>query len=234
MDAAVALLMLKRCVHFDAQFDFAGIERRYRPLVLDLQRWWEQLPRERAASVNLDYDPCHFFAYTSRRPPPPPSPSSSASTITVSRLLADSPTAALIASRWPYSTAATASHVEALLHHFGGVGAWRDGTLVGWAVRQSYGAWGMVHVIKEERGKGIGKALIRGVVRQALEQAQPGEAVGGQKDAQSGDDAVVDEYTPFCYINDDNTASLRLFASCGFVPLFDIDWIEWTPSLTPT
>jgi GNAT superfamily N-acetyltransferase len=227
---AVALAMLKEVVHYTAQFDFAGIDRSYRPLVTQLARWWEQQPHPLPVTVAVEYDPCQHFAYTAMRPPTPsPSPTASPS-LTLTALPDDAATASLIASHWPYASASTPLLVQNLLTHFGGVGAYRDGRLVAWVVKQLYGAHGMVHVVKEERGKGVGRALIADMVRRELLRRQM--EGGGSADQDSAE--VVDEWTPFCYINDGNEASTRLFTAVGYKPHFDIDWMIWMPTTAST
>ena len=219
--------LLQRYVNLTAQFDFAGVERHYRPLLTDLLTWWTQQPHPAPISIAQEYDPCYQYAYTSPLPPSP-SPSPTHPPFTLSTLPADLPTATRIASHWPYSSPSTASLVRGLLSQFDSVGAWSEGgELIGWVVRQMYGALGMVHVRKEERGKGVGRAMIREVVRRQLEhRKRSGGAVAGGTEG----DEVVDECTPFCYINNINTASLRLFTSVGFIRQFEIDWVSWTPT----
>ena len=222
------LPLLQRYVDFSAQFDFAGVERHYRPLLTDLLTWRMQQPHLPPISITQEYDPCGHYAYTSPLPPPPTPPPPS---INLSPLPADPATSALIASHWPYSSPTTSPLVHALLTHLdNSVGAWRDGDggekgrgeVVGWVVRQLYGAYGMVHVMKEERGKGVGRAMVREVVRRDLEWRKR-EGGGGLREQ-------VDVDGVFCYINDDNVASQRLFASVGFTRLFDVDWVCCTPN----
>ena len=88
-----------------------------------------------------------------------------------------------------------------------------------------------------ERRGGVGRQLIRSVVETAVEERQQrsaaaahdgsGQAVEVETD---GRVRVYDEYTPFCYTNDSNAASRRLFESVGFEHRFDIDWIVWKPT----
>ena len=223
----VALSMLKRVVCFDAQFDFAGIERCYRPLLAQIGRWVEEQPHPHPIKLLVDYDPCYHFAYTTLAPPSAPSSPPDPS-LTVRPLPADEVTASLISSHWPYASPSTPPHIQSLLSHFGGVGAYRHDRLIAWAVRQMYGALGMVHVVKEERGKGVGKAVIVEVVRRESERRQR-ERTGGAEE--TGE--VVDDWTPFCYINEGNESSVRLFTSVGFTSLFPVDWQAWTPIIAP-
>ena len=220
----VVLSMLKRLVCFDAQFEFAGIEQSYRPLLSQLSRWWEEQPHSPPVTFHIDYDPCRHFSYPALEPPPPSS-SPPDPTLILCSLPSDEATASLISSHWPYSSPSTPPHIQSLLSHFGGVGAYRHGHLIAWTVRQLYGALGMVHVLKEERGKGVGRAVIAEVVRRELERRRREKKEGLMETGE-----VVDEWTPFCYINDGNDVSVKLFTSVGFTPEFPIDWQTWTPS----
>ena len=129
----------------------------------------------------------------------------------------------------------TAAFILRLLSVLQSWGAWRDGRLVGWAVRQAYGAIGMLHVLEEERGRGVGRQLL--AFRRHHDVRGEAEGLGnssaaaaaGVSHSEHGSERC-DDFTPFCFINDWNDVSQRLFAAVGFRPVLQVDWLTWKPT----
>jgi GNAT superfamily N-acetyltransferase len=234
LDDATLTAMLQRYVDFSLEFDFAGIERRHvATLCPQLRSWWMQQHSD--VGVTLDHDACQQYAYLSSSPPRlVAASSSSSSSLSLSPLPATAEVASTIASHWRYAGPGTAAFILRLLSVLQSWGAWRDGRLVGWAVRQAYGAIGMVHVLEEERGRGVAKQLVAYAVNMMLDERRKASEAGAAAAGGAGDSEATselcDDWTPFCFINDWNEISQRLFVAVGFKPVLQIDWLTWKPT----
>eukprot|EP00043_Microstomoeca_roanoka_P024743 m.6613 g.6613 ORF g.6613 m.6613 type:complete len:335 (-) comp4868_c0_seq1:41-1045(-) len=175
-------------------------------LVTALPRSWAQNLEHVAAQLgkvarlatpcHLWLRPPHFSPTAIERPSLPPG-------YTLGCLRAEH--AAYINEHWPYGrTPSTLAFIEHLIQHTANSCAFEEssGALACWALRQPYGAIGMVHTEPDHRRKGLAKVVVHHL----------GEMIAAQSD-------VV-----FCYITDDNVASQAMFKSLGFVKTAPVDW----------
>ena len=116
-----------------------------------------------------------------------------------------------IADEWKFSSDGAKEYISFLLSDYICIGIKNEeGSLVGYYLQQWYGAIGMLYVTESCRGKGFAKALIFEISKRILD---------------SG-------HSPFCYIEKDNLASLKLHSSCGFSVQdgFEYSWTNFSPN----
>ena len=217
--AITALIRAQSPLH--RTFDFAGIERRYHPIIHTIH---QQTLQEAGTNVSLDYDLCYQYDWTN------------ASLIEVAKqerddnirlkpLACDDNTVNTIAAHWKYASPSTPALLMRLISTLPSIGAFDGDELVGWSVTQVYGATGMTHVKEGYRQRGIAQRIIRQFCIDAAARRKSASVRGHS----TVDDSRLpyDEFTPFCYINQDNLISKRLFESVGFTKTVGIDWITW-------
>ena len=86
-----------------------------------------------------------------------------------------------------------------------------EGVPVAWMLVYPYNSLGMMHTQPEHRRKGLGRRIVRSLVRKLIEPAP--------------EDGREPLFPVYCYIVEDNEASQRLFLSEGFSHLEPISWI---------
>ena len=86
-------------------------------------------------------------------------------------------------------------------------GAYRDGQLISWCLTKFSGSIGTVFTTPEARGLGLATILNTRLLSKLFELQE----------------------RAFCYISDDNIASLRVFEKLGFHKTCLMDWVVFTP-----
>ncbi|KAG9274807.1 glycine N-acyltransferase-like protein 3 [Astyanax mexicanus] len=86
-----------------------------------------------------------------------------------------------------------------------------DGQPVAWILTYSYCAMGMLYTLPEHRGRGYARALISAMAQKLLSEGYP----------------------VYCYIEEENTLSYRLFQSLGFSedPSYRVTWYSFNEAL---
>jgi len=121
--------------------------------------------------------------------------------------------ARLVDSRWTYRSARSAAMVRRSLTAARGLGCigiadeGGAGELRGWIVRYSDGPLGMLWVEEAYRRRGYAAALIAAAERDLRAAGEP----------------------LFCYIVDENDASIRQFSRAGWERVADADWVGFAP-----
>ena len=103
--------------------------------------------------------------------------------------------AEVLSSHWAFSGKGSVNYIKYNIGNFPSVGIKDEkGNLVAWELSYFTGAMGMLHVMEEHRKKGIAKFIICTLASKLLD--------SGKK--------------VYCFIEDDNKASLDLHLKCGF------------------
>jgi ribosomal protein S18 acetylase RimI-like enzyme len=103
--------------------------------------------------------------------------------------------APLVHKYWPYGDSESEWYVRERIQNGPSVAIYEDGEPVAWALTHSDGSMGMFHVLEEYRRKGYGRSVNSALTELLISQGK----------------------TPFCYIADDNIASISLVERAGLV-----------------
>ncbi|MFQ5895456.1 MAG: GNAT family N-acetyltransferase [Nitrospinota bacterium] len=109
--------------------------------------------------------------------------------------------ALLVASHWPYGD--EVGYVLERIRRAPSAAVRERGSAVSWMIVHGDGSIGSLHTLESHRGRGLARSVVSALVRAQLARGR----------------------TPYCYVVQGNTPSIRVFESLGFRRLAEAFWV---------